>query len=138
MTKAFVIVFVLVVVLAGLLFYIIKRNKRSKQPKITNVKAGEIEVQPDFVKGRTAGKPIICPECIAEKSQMPSTLSEDGEIEGIGAVLVFDSWIPYAAHLLQHHPNSTRIQWAISCVKDEVTRLNERNEKTFKKFFTKM
>jgi hypothetical protein len=42
-------------------------------------------------------------------------------------VKVFDSWIPYAAHILKSHPNSTRVQWAIDCVKDEMERLNKEN-----------
>ena len=77
--------------------------------------------------GATASKPIICYECITDRLNQPQEPEEGQELEPMGTVKVFDSWIPYAAHILKSHPNSTRVQWAIDCVKDEMERLKNEN-----------
>ena len=110
----------------------IKKNKNTKvavkqveAPKI--IKQEPIKTRPSIKTGATASKPILCYECITDRLNQPQEPEEGQELEPMGTVKVFDSWIPYAAHILKSHPNSTRVQWAIDCVKDEMERLKNEN-----------
>lgn len=73
---------------------------------------------------------IICPECIAESRQTELENQDDSDeiINSFSSVMVFNNWIPYTAHILSKHPESSRVGWAISCIRDEITRLNRENK----------
>jgi len=86
-------------------------------------------------------KPIICPECIAEQTRKMNLEKENGaqpeideltgeikEGEHLSVVMVFDSWEPYAAHVLQKHPTSSRIPWAISSTRAAVDEIKKKNQ----------
>jgi len=134
-----VLFLVFIVAFLGGVFIIgqVRKNKSVKpQPKAipqttTKQNTTKLEIKKPIVqmnRGQTATKPIICYECITDRLNQPTELVEGQELEPMGTVLVFDSWIPYAAHILKSHPNSTRVQWAIDCVKDEMNKLTSENK----------
>ena len=91
-------------------------------------------------------KPIICPECIAEQTRKMNLDKENGaqpeidettgeirEGEHLSVVMVFDSWEPYAAHVLQKHPTSSRVPWAISTTRAAVDEITKKKQELPKK-----
>jgi len=127
-----IIVFIVAFIGGVMIIGQIKKNKNTKvavkqveSPKI--IKQEPIKAKQFIKTGATASKPILCYECITDRLNQPQEPEEGQELEPMGTVKVFDSWIPYAAHILKSHPNSTRVQWAIDCVKDEMERLKNEN-----------
>jgi hypothetical protein len=73
---------------------------------------------------------IICPECIIESHQKEiiDPDSEEKITEAYSSVMIFNNWVPYVAHILSKHPESSRIGWAISCTREEIARLNREHK----------
>jgi hypothetical protein len=137
---------ILIGVFVGVFFivYLYNNNKSklknvkqipAKIPDKTQVKSQVKKTEPlvkqeTISKGKTANKVIICHDCIVEYENRPTQPTEENPdlITDASNVLVFSNWIPYAAHIFKAHPNSTRVQWAIDCVKDETLECDRQNK----------
>lgn len=131
MTTTVIFLVVLIILVFGVAYFYSRGKKRVKKFVEKQAKAKPAPVTKPVAKpnsnGQTPAKTqathrlIICPECItASEVENP----EDSMPEA-SSVMVFTNWIHYAAHILQSHQTSPRVDWVIMSVKDEITRLNK-------------